>query len=170
MVMVIITTVMRAISKMRIRNKIANLINKIYEYIFCYDFFKNPNVKSYGRYVLKNSLNITIKGKVHINDYVYINGLGGVVLGDNVIISAGAKIISTGLLVNKYGFLNEHDNKKIKIGNNVQIGAGAIVLSGVRICSNTIIGAASVVSKDINEPGVYVGAPVRKIRGFIHEE
>ncbi|HBQ4551752.1 TPA: N-acetyltransferase, partial [Escherichia coli] len=47
---------------------------------------------------------------------------------------------------------------------NVQLGAGAIVLPGVEICSNIIVGAGAIVTKNLEEPGVYVGQPARKIK------
>lgn len=53
----------------------------------------------------------------------------------------------------------------VTIGDNVFIGAGTIVLPGVNISSNTIIGAASVVTRNL-ESGVYVGNPCKKIYDF----
>ena len=50
------------------------------------------------------------------------------------------------------------------IGNNSFIGTGAIIIQNINISENVLIGAGAVVIKDINEPGVYVGNPVRKIR------
>ena len=49
------------------------------------------------------------------------------------------------------------------IGNNVSIGSNATILS-VNICENVVIGAGAVVTKDIQEPGVYAGNPARLIR------
>jgi len=51
------------------------------------------------------------------------------------------------------------------IGNNVSIGTNSTILP-VRICDNTVIGAGAVVTKDINEPGIYAGNPARKIRSL----
>lgn len=51
----------------------------------------------------------------------------------------------------------------VKIANNVLIGTGAQILQYISICSNTIIGAGAVVTKDIKEPGVYVGIPARPL-------
>lgn len=50
------------------------------------------------------------------------------------------------------------------IGNNVSIGTNATILP-VRICDNVVIGAGSVVTKDIIEPGYYAGNPARRLRG-----
>ena len=49
------------------------------------------------------------------------------------------------------------------IGNNVLIGSNATILP-ISICDDVIIGAGSVVTKDITKPGVYVGNPAKKIK------
>ncbi len=48
------------------------------------------------------------------------------------------------------------------IGNRVSIGSNATILP-VRICDDVVIGAGSVVTKDIDLPGTYAGVPARKI-------
>ena len=53
--------------------------------------------------------------------------------------------------------------KVTKIGNNVSIGSNATILP-VTICNNTVIGAGSVVTKNITIPGVYAGNPAKKIK------
>lgn len=49
------------------------------------------------------------------------------------------------------------------IGNNVSIGSNATILP-VKICDGAVIGAGSVVTRDITEPGIYAGNPCRKLR------
>ena len=53
--------------------------------------------------------------------------------------------------------------KSTQIGNNVSIGSNATILP-VQICDGCVIGAGAVVTKNIIEPGVYVGNPARLIR------
>jgi acetyltransferase-like isoleucine patch superfamily enzyme len=53
--------------------------------------------------------------------------------------------------------------KSTLIGNKVSIGSNATILP-VKICNNVVIGAGSVVTKDIVEPGIYVGNPAKKVR------
>ena len=53
--------------------------------------------------------------------------------------------------------------KQTKIGDNVSIGSNVTILP-VTVCNNVVIGAGSVVTKDIKAPGVYVGNPVRLIK------
>ena len=55
-------------------------------------------------------------------------------------------------------------NKSVCIGNNVWIGAGAVIVPGVRIGDNSVIGAGSVVTKDIPADCVAVGNPCRVIK------
>jgi acetyltransferase-like isoleucine patch superfamily enzyme len=53
--------------------------------------------------------------------------------------------------------------KSTKIGNNVSLGSNATILP-VEICDNVVVGAGSVVTKNITESGIYAGNPARKIR------
>lgn len=53
--------------------------------------------------------------------------------------------------------------KSTRIGNKVSIGSNATILP-VSICDGTVIGAGSVVTKDILEPGIYAGNPAKLIR------
>lgn len=53
--------------------------------------------------------------------------------------------------------------KKTLIENKVSIGSNATILP-VHIASNVVIGAGSVVTKDIKEPGIYCGNPAKKLR------
>jgi acetyltransferase-like isoleucine patch superfamily enzyme len=56
--------------------------------------------------------------------------------------------------------------KPIVIGNNVWIGAQAIILPGVTIGDHSVIGAGAVVAKDIPDRCVAVGNPARIVRRF----
>ena len=116
----------------------------------------------YGPYKIVEPSNLKFGNSFSINDFVYINASGGVILGHNVVLSAGSKILSTGLVFEKKIFKYKKD--KVVIKDNVQLGAGAIVLPGVEICSNIIVGAGALVTKNLEEPGVYVGQPARKIK------
>ncbi len=53
--------------------------------------------------------------------------------------------------------------KSTRIGDRVSIGSNATILP-VEICNNVVIGAGSVVTKNITQPGVYAGNPAKKIK------
>ena len=55
--------------------------------------------------------------------------------------------------------------RSTNISNRVSIGSNATILP-VKICDNVVIGAGSVVTHDIVEPGIYVGNPAKKIRNI----
>lgn len=58
----------------------------------------------------------------------------------------------------------------IKIGDNVWIGANAVILDGVTIGDRSVIGAGSVVTKDIPPDCVAVGNPCRVIKTITHSD
>jgi UDP-perosamine 4-acetyltransferase len=51
----------------------------------------------------------------------------------------------------------------VVIGSHSFVGAGAVVIQGVRIADGCLIGAGAVVTLDIAVPGTYVGVPARRI-------
>lgn len=53
--------------------------------------------------------------------------------------------------------------KPTHIGNHVSIGSNATILP-VHICDNVVIGAGAVVTKNIDQPGIYAGNPAKRIR------
>jgi len=88
-----------------------------------------------------------------------------VTIGDNTVIAHGVMFIND--LFSTGGPANGDKNrwKSTTIGNNVSIGSNATILP-VSICNNVVIGAGSVVTRDIKESGIYVGNPAKKIRGI----
>lgn len=75
----------------------------------------------------------------------------------------------------KYGFVSqeipfEKDPGKTIIGNDVWIGANATVLAGVKIGDGAIIGANSLVTKDVDPYSIVVGSPARHLRFRFPEE
>src|ERR1044072_1159584 len=51
----------------------------------------------------------------------------------------------------------------VTIGSNCNIGSNAVIRNGISICDDVVIGAGSVVVKDITEPGIYVGSPAVRL-------
>lgn len=106
----------------------------------------------FGNVVYAN-FNLTLIDDTHI--YVGDN----VMFGPNVVLTTATHPIHPELRKKRAEY-----NLSIKIGNNVWIGAGAIILPGVTIGDNSVIGAGSVVKKDIPENVVAVGNPCKILR------
>ncbi|MDB9907246.1 hypothetical protein OAD36_04770 [Gammaproteobacteria bacterium] len=90
----------------------------------------------------------------------------GVVLGGNGIKCSGALHVSSGVVFGGRYQDKTLDNTSafFEIEGDLTIGANSVLLGPLFIKGPTIIGALSIVTKDILEPGVYVGSPARKIR------
>ena len=56
--------------------------------------------------------------------------------------------------------------KPIAIGDNVYLDDGAVILPGITIGSNVVVGASSVVTKNLESNAVYAGIPARKIKNL----
>ena len=86
-------------------------------------------------------------------------------VGDNVMFGPNVIIATAGHpVIHRYGKKVAQFNIPVRIGKNVWIGAGAIVLPGVTIGDHSVIGAGSVVTKDIPPNVVAVGNPCRVLR------
>ena len=85
-------------------------------------------------------------------------------IGDNVTFAPRVHVLAHDASMKKS--LGYTKISPVRIGNNVFLGAGVIVLPGVVIDDNTIVGAGSVVSRSLTGGGIYVGNPARKIREY----
>lgn len=87
-------------------------------------------------------------------------------IGTNCHITKGVTFITHdgGTLLFRYKIPDLEITKPITLGDNVYIGMNTMILPGVRIGNNCIIGAGSIVSKDIPDNSVAVGTPARVIK------
>lgn len=109
--------------------------------------------------------------KLHFGNYVYANFnftivddediyVGDrVMFGPNVTIATANHPIEPSLRAKGMQY-----NKKVYIGENVWVGAGVTIVPGVKIGKNSVIGAGSIVVRDIPENVVAVGNPCRVLR------
>lgn len=86
-------------------------------------------------------------------------------IGDNCFISHGTMFVNDLFKDGKPAGGKTEKWKKTVIGNNVSIGTNSTVLP-VNICDNVVVGAGSVVTKNITQPGIYVGNPCKKLRNL----
>ena len=124
---------------------------------------------------------LIIENNVQINDYVHLSCAESVIIEDNVLIAS--KVYVSDLNHGNYSSLKnpEHScpdeivkerkifTKPVKICQNAWLGENVAVLSGVTIGKNSIIGANSVVSKNIPENCIAVGNPAKVIKKYNFE-
>ncbi len=104
---------------------------------------------------------VTIGDNTKIQSHVFICEL--VSIGKNCFVSHGAMFINDTFASGGPAGGDQSKWKKTKIGNNVSIGTNATILP-ISICDNVVVGAGSVVTKDITQSGIYVGNPAKKIK------
>ena len=111
--------------------------------------------------------NIEIGENFYSNHNLVILDANKVVFGDNVFIGPNCGFYTAGHPLDA-----ETRNKgleyakPIKVGNDVWFGGNVVVLPGVKIGNNVVIGAGSVVAKDIPENSVAVGNPCKVIKNI----
>ena len=127
---------------------------------------KNNNV--FGSIDIICPKNLSVESDCSFNHGVYINAINPITLGKDVTLSAGSKLISTGIDYKNWinGQKNHLKNSGIQIGNHVWLGANSMVLSDVKISGEYIIIAAnSVVTSDVEDSYVVLaGTPAKIIK------
>lgn len=86
-------------------------------------------------------------------------------IGAGCIINTGAAVEHESV-VGAFSHISVHATVagRSRIGARVMIGAGATVIDGVSVGDDITVGAGGVVSRSLEEPGVYIGVPVRVVR------
>lgn len=154
--------------------------------------YLGENVTVYRNTILSNAQNITLDNGCEIDDFVFISATDSVTIGKRVhiapfvSIAGGGEVIigdyaglSTGTIVYSGtddflggGLTGPTIPKEFRavergfalIGKFCVLGAGTIVLPNVTIGEGTVTGAGTVVTKDLDSWGVYVGTPAKKIK------
>lgn len=113
---------------------------------------------------------------VQINDYVHISSIDKVEIGDNVLMASHVYISD-----NSHGYYDgghcdsspqippkdrAYKISPVKIGDNVWLGEGVIVMPGVEIGCGCVIGAHSIVNKSIPSNCIAVGSPAKVVKKY----
>ena len=127
-------------------------------------------VKFLGTAVIEPYCRLNGDPLITVGDNFYLNSgchlLGNIRFGKNVLI--GPKVvfwgrdhgIELGLPMNQ----QPHVRSDIFVGDDVWIGASAVVLKGVSIATGAVVGAGSIVTKDVPKNAVVAGSPARVIK------
>ena len=104
---------------------------------------------------------VVIGERCRIQSHAFICEL--VTIGDDCFISHGAMFVNDTFSTGGPARGDKSLWRSTSVGNRVSIGTGVTVLP-VRICDDVVIGAGSVVTRDIEAPGIYAGNPARLMR------
>ncbi|WP_340600810.1 acyltransferase [Acinetobacter sp. HZNU-JH01] len=121
---------------------------------------ENTYIKCYGG-------SIQIGNNVSINSKCFLNGAGGLSIGNNTRIGTQSIMISSNHIFERSDVLIKDQGTSregIYIGGDVWFGARVTVLDGVHVTDRVVIGACGLVTKSINEKGAYGGVPVKLLR------
>ena len=113
--------------------------------------------------------NITLGNRVFINAGCKFQDQGGIVIGDGSLIGHNVVLatLDHDLAPDKRHILHP---APIRIGNNVWIGAGAVVTKGVTIGDNAVIAAGAVVTRDIPPNVIAAGVPAKSPAGALRQK
>jgi acetyltransferase-like isoleucine patch superfamily enzyme len=116
---------------------------------------------------IRNGRNIRCGSHVSIHPMCYLDGIGGIEIGDQVSIAHGVSMLSF-----DHGFAdpslpirnNPTTKAPVRIADDVWIGCGARLLSGVDVGRRSVIGAGAVVTRSLPSGSLAVGVPARVVR------
>lgn len=120
---------------------------------------------------MKKGFRATKPGDITIGDFasigpdVTMQAHAPIEIGDYTLIAAGVTIVTANHYIDKRELEMRHgEQSPVKIGKSCWLGAGVIILPGVTIGDGTIVGAGSIVSKDLPPEMICVGVPAKAIK------
>jgi len=120
---------------------------------------------------IRHPQNVSIGSRASVNHGSELHGAGGIVIGDGTLISFNVLIFSDIREFRNPGAIGGQKKlkKPVRVGSDVWIGAGAIILPGVEIGDHAIVGAGAVVTKDVDQWEIVAGNPARHIGSRLNE-
>lgn len=127
----------------------------------------NESIIRAGTMLLPSGGEIRIGERTSLNQYVVINGEGGVRIGNDVMIAAFVSIFAANhryecadIPISAQGMYSKGG---VDIGNDVWIGTHAVILDGVKIETGCVIAAGAVVTKNTEAYTIVAGVPAKPI-------
>jgi acetyltransferase-like isoleucine patch superfamily enzyme len=116
-------------------------------------------------YIQGEAGGVRLGNRVELNNFAIVNGTGGVDIGDDTLVGPGARIISYEHGIAAAATIRSQPTRAlpIRIGQDVWIGANAVILAGVSVGDGAVIGAGAVVTSDVASATVVAGVPARPI-------
>jgi acetyltransferase-like isoleucine patch superfamily enzyme len=113
-------------------------------------------------WIVQNKKQFSLGSQTDIGAFTYINAKNGVVIEDFVQIGSHCSIYSVSTIDDKEG--------EVILGRNCRIGSHSVIMPGVCIGKNTIVGAFSFVTRSLPDNVVAFGVPAKVVRTLTDEE
>ncbi|SFI94457.1 sugar O-acetyltransferase [Caulobacter sp. UNC279MFTsu5.1] len=114
----------------------------------------------------ESGVHIRVGRNVFVNQNCTFYDLGGIDIGDDVMIGPNVSLITSGHPVEPSRRRDGVVARPIVIGRNVWIAAGATIIGGVTVGENSVVAAGSVVTRDVPPDTLVGGNPARVIRSI----
>ena len=117
--------------------------------------------------IIHSHENISIGNNITIGDYAFFEGAGEIEIKDNVQIAPHVSILSSDHnYADKNKLIKEQGFKygKVTIESNVWLGTNVVILKGVTIGKNSVVGSGAVVTKSVKENCIVAGVPAKIIK------
>ncbi len=126
--------------------------------------YLGEDVSFYGGVVIHGPEEVSIGKGTRIADYVHMWGSGGIEIGENVIIAAHSVITSLTHDPGASLYAGSLVKRKVILEDNVWLGSSCVILPGVTIGANAIVGAGAVVTKSVAPGDIVGGVPARSLK------
>lgn len=120
-----------------------------------YPKIKEGKLTKYN-WLVQHKKNLKLGYKTDIGAFTYINAKNGVIIEDYVQIGSHCSIYSVSTIDNKEGC--------VTLKRNCKIGSHSIIMPGITIGENSIIGAYSFVNRNISKDTIAYGIPVKVVK------
>jgi acetyltransferase-like isoleucine patch superfamily enzyme len=106
-----------------------------------------------------HGINIRVGRNVFVNQNCRFNDIGGITIGDDVMLGPGVCLLTAGHPVDPAQRRTGITAAPIAIGRNVWIGTSALIMQGVTVGADAIVGAGAVVTRDVPAATLVAGVP-----------
>jgi acetyltransferase-like isoleucine patch superfamily enzyme len=122
--------------------------------------WKKPNIKELKltkwNWLVQGIKNLKLGKNTDIGAFVYVNASEGIIIEDGVQIASHCSIYSVSTIDGKKG--------KVFLKKNCKIGTHSVIMPGITVGENSVVGAFSFVNKNIPDNVVAFGVPVKIIK------
>src|SRR3954463_12228485 len=126
----------------------------------------DPSVRVLPPFHTDSGRNLSFGRNVFVNHGCSAMDLGGIAIGDDVMIAPNVQLISSGHPLDPTIRRSHITTAPVRIGRGAWIAAGATILQGVTVGDDAVVAAGAVVTRDVPARTLVAGVPARIVRGL----